>query len=89
MWVSASTPRIRASAPIAAWVTIRIRRLEYRSAIIPPHRLNSSIGRNCSPVVMPSAVPLPWVSSSTSQSCATRCIQVPVLEITWPVANSR
>ena len=26
--VSASTPRIRASAPIDAWVTIRIRRLE-------------------------------------------------------------
>jgi len=29
------------------------------------------------------------VRSSTSQSCATRCIQEPVFEITWPVANSR
>ena len=37
----------------------------------------------------PSAVPLPWVNSRTSQSCATRCIQVPLLEITWPVAKSR
>ena len=47
------------------------------------------MGRNCSPVAMPSAVPLPWVSSRTSQSWATRCIQVPVLETTWPLANSR
>jgi hypothetical protein len=39
--------------------------------------------------VIPSADPLPWVRSSTSQSCATRCIQLPVFEITWPVANSR
>ena len=38
---------------------------------------------------MPSAVPLPWVRLSTSQSWAIRCIQVPVLETTWPVANSR
>ena len=38
---------------------------------------------------MPSAVPLPWVSCRTSQSWATRCIQVPLLETTWPVANSR
>ena len=38
---------------------------------------------------MPSAVPLLWVSSSTSQSWATRCIQLPVLETTCPVANSR
>ena len=38
---------------------------------------------------MPRAVPLPWVSSRTSQSWATRCIQVPVLDTTCPVANSR
>ena len=72
-----------------AWVIMRMRRLGYRSAIAPPHRLNSSRGRNCRPVAMPRAVPLPWVSSSTSQSCATRCIQVPLLETTWPAANSR
>jgi hypothetical protein len=34
-------------------------------------------------------VPLLWVSSSTSQSWATRCIQLPVLETIWPDANSR
>ena len=38
---------------------------------------------------MPSAAPLPWDSSSTSQSWAIRCIQVPVLETTCPAANSR
>jgi len=86
--VIASTPRISARPPIAAWVAIRMRRLAYRSAIIPPYMLKS-IGRNCRPVVMPSAIPLSWVSSSTSQSCATRCIQVPVLETTCPVANNR
>ena len=87
--VTASTPRINARPPMVAWVTIRTRRLGYRSAIIPPHRLNSSRGRNCSPVAIPTATPLPCVSSSTSQSCATRCIQVPVFEITCPVANNR
>src|SRR3954452_24407480 len=46
------------------------------------------MGRNCSPVVMPSAVVLP-VSLSTSQSCAMRCIQVPVLDTVWPAAKSR
>ncbi len=86
--VSASTPRIRASSPIAVWVIIRMRRLGYRSATAPPQGL-ASMGRNCSPVATPSAVPLPWVSWSTSQSWATRCIQVPLLEMTWPVANSR
>jgi hypothetical protein len=30
-----------------------------------------------------------WVSSSTSQSWATRCIQLPVFETTWPAAKRR
>ena len=55
----------------------------------PAPQAEAACGRNCRPVVMPSAVPLLWVSSSTSQSWATRCIQLPVLETTWPVANSR
>ncbi len=38
---------------------------------------------------MPSAVPLLFVSWRTSQSCATRCIHVPVLETTPPAAYSR
>ena len=58
-----------------------MRRLEYRSATTPPHML-ASMGANWRPVVMPSAVPLLWVRLRTSQSCATRCIQLPVLETT-------
>ncbi len=34
---------------------------------------------------MPSAVPL-WVSCRISQSCATRCIHVPMLETKAPIA---
>ena len=44
---------------------------------------STSDGPNCSAVTMPSAVP-EFVSSRTSQSCATRCIQVPVSETSWP-----
>jgi hypothetical protein len=40
-------------------------------------------------VVMPSAEPLPPVSCRTSQSWATRCIQVPVLLTTLPTAYLR
>ena len=38
---------------------------------------------------MPIAVPLFAVSCRTSQSWATRCIQVPTLETTLPAAYSR
>ena len=46
------------------------------------------MGRNCSAVVMPTAVALP-VRLRTSQSWAIRCTQVPVFENSCPVANSR
>jgi len=76
-------------AAIAAWVSWSIRRLEKRSATRPAYAENSRIGRNCRPVAMPSATALsaaPCVRVRTSQSCATRCIQVPVLETTPPAA---
>ena len=38
---------------------------------------------------MPRAEPLPCDSSSTSQSWAVRCIQVPLLDTTCPAANKR
>ena len=57
-----------------------------RSATAPAYGESSRIGRNCSPVVMPRAVPLLSLSSSTSQSWATRCIQVPMFETKPPVA---
>ncbi len=54
----------------------------------PPYRPKSSIGRNWSAVVIPTAAADP-VRLRTSQSCVMRDIQVPVLEITAPVANRR
>ena len=51
----------------------------------PAPQAEQSDGPNCSAVTMPSAVP-ELVSSSTSQSWATRCIQVPVSETSWPQA---
>ena len=42
------------------------------------------MGRNCRPVVMPTASAEPPDSSSTSQSWATRCIQVPMLDTKEP-----
>ena len=61
-------PESRASSPIDTWVAIMSLRLEKRSAITPPCSPNSRIGRNCSPVVTPIAVPLLWLKRSTSQS---------------------
>ena len=74
---------------ITAWVTWSSRCLGNRSAMRPAYGESSSAGRNCSPVVMPSAVPSLTASSTTSQSWATRCIQVPVFETTPPVAYRR
>jgi hypothetical protein len=54
----------------------------------PPYRPKSSIGRNCSAVVMPTAAEEP-VRLSTSQSWVIRDIQVPVLETMAPLAKSR
>ena len=92
---TSTTPRtvIRPStseAPaITAWVTWSSRRLGKRSAITPAYGESSRTGRNWRPVVMPSAEPLPPVSCRTSQSWATRCIQVPVLLTTLPTAYLR
>ena len=74
--------------PNATWVTARMRRFGNRSASTPAIGENSRIGRNWSPVVMPSAPALP-VSVSTSQSWAMRCIQVPMFDTSEPVAKSR
>jgi hypothetical protein len=78
------TAPVTAKMPRAAAVRPR----EYRSARTPAKADSSKVGRNCRPVVMPNAPALP-VSTSTSQSCATRCIQVPVFEMSEPMAKSR
>jgi hypothetical protein len=64
-------------------VTVSSVRLSNRSASTPPQAPNRSTGRNCSPAVMPTAVPLP-VSCTISHISATICIQLPEIETTCP-----
>ena len=64
-------------------MSISSRRFGTRSAISPPQAPNSSIGRNWSAVVTPTATPLP-VSVRISQISATVCIQLPEIETSWP-----
>ena len=65
----------------------RLLQLTNLGMALPAAGVSSRNGRNWRPVVMPSAVaPEPTASWRTSQSWATRCIQVPVLDTTPPVA---
>ncbi len=75
--------RKTAGIAISAWVAISSLRLGMRSASRPPQAPISSIGRNCSAVVRPTATPLS-VRVRISQIAATVCIQVPESEISWP-----
>ena len=73
-----------AGSAISDWVTISSRRLDMRSASRPPQAPNNMIGTNCSAAVRPTETPLP-VSWTTSHISATFCIQLPVIETTWPL----
>ena len=64
-------------------VVSRMRRFGSRSATAPVCRPSSSIGRNCSAMVTPTAVEL-CVRSKISQSWAMLCIHVPMLARLWP-----
>ncbi len=73
---SVSSPSARATAVDTLWVAISSERLGKRSAATPPMSENASTGK------VPAAPTAPsqngWlVNSSTSQPCATACIQVP------------
>ena len=83
-----SAHRVSAGIAISDWVIISSRRLRMRSASRPPQAPNSRIGRNWSPAVRPTETPLP-VSWTTSHISATFCIQLPVIEMTWPVKYRR
>ena len=72
-----------AGSAMQSCVTVSSVRLSSRSASRPPQAPNSSIGRNCSPAVIPTAAPLP-VSCTISHISATICIQLPEIETTWP-----
>ena len=82
--VSASANRVKAGTAIETCVTVNSRRLGIRSASRPPHAPNRRIGRNWSPAVRPTPTPDP-VNFSISHISATICIQLPLIEMTWPV----
>src|SRR6266545_5996683 len=86
--VTASRPRASDTRLRPSWVSASTRRFGNLSAIRPAYGESSSAGRNCRPVTMPSAVPEP-VSSRTSQSWATRIIQVPTFDTIAPDAYRR
>ena len=86
--VNARVASTAAAMPIVVWVQSRTFRFGKRSAIIPPNRPSRRVGRNCSAVVMPTAVALP-VIVSTSQSCAMRWIQPPVELTSNPLTRRR
>jgi hypothetical protein len=83
-----STARMSAKTAAAVCVAMSRRRLSTLSASAPAQAPRTSTGPNCRPTVMPRAMPLP-VSCSTSQLCATDCIQVPLIETTWEMKNRR
>ena len=86
---TSSTPRIRAHNAMVVWVAMRSLRLSNRSASAPAGSDTMAVGPNCKAMTMPTATPLPPDSSSTSQSWAMRCIQVPTSETTCPPAQRR
>ena len=75
--------RTVAGTAIPVWEIISSLRLSKRSASAPPIAPNRRIPENCRAVARPTATPEP-VSSRTSQSSATICIQLPASETTWP-----
>jgi hypothetical protein len=83
--VTASVPSTAAGTAIMTCMTRSTVRLEKRSAMTPPTGESRSVGSSWSATVRPRAAPLS-VSSSTSQAWAVVCIQVPMLEISEPVA---
>lgn len=90
-WTCPESVSTASASPVTAIdVCVRnsSRRFGNRSTSTPPYNPNSSIGRNCSAIVTPTAVDDP-ARLSTSQSCAIRCIQVPMFDTTWPRKNSR
>ncbi len=68
----------------ASWLQTRIRRFGKRSARMPPNWPATSIGVNWVAMTRPTWK-ASWVSVRASQGMATLCIQVPTVEMTWPM----
>ncbi len=79
---------VSAGTAISACVYWSSRSFGTRSASRPPQAPNSSIGRNWRAAVMPTETPEP-VSCTISHISATICIQLPEIEMTWPVKYRR
>ncbi len=77
-----SKPRMTAWTRAAVWVAMRRRRRGRRSAMTPPISGKTSIGRNWSMVIVPSAT-AECVSCRTSHDCAIDWAQVPMPETSW------
>ena len=86
--VATSAHSVSAGSAISACVYWSRRRFGTRSASRPPQAPNSSIGRNCRAAVRPTQTPEP-VSCTISHISATICIQLPVIETTWPAKYRR
>ena len=91
IWISpvaTSTVKTAAWISIATWVSSSRRCLGQRSVKTPPTSVSSVIGKNWKAVTRPRSNG-EWVSWITSQSCAVRCIQVPVSETICPIQYRR
>ncbi len=85
-----SRPSVSASTNMTDCVTTRMRRRSKRSAAEPVNGSSTMCGPNCSAITTPRLVALCCVSCvRTSQSCAVRCTQVPMLETSEPAAQVR
>ena len=84
----ASTASTALISDAASWVNTSMARFGNRSAITPPHAPNSSSGVNWIAIVRPTRAMLP-VSSSTSQSVATRIAQPAMFEMPCDAAYLR
>ena len=86
--MSATTAIVDARNICVNWVPITVRQESSRSTTTPATMLKRVNGMNWQSARIPTATG-EWVSERTSHACATRCIQVPMFEITWPVKNRR
>ena len=86
--VTVRIPSSSASPAAAEPVQISVLRLSKRSAMRPPQGPINNTGSICRAMTMPRMAPLSD-SLSTSQACATLCIQVPLTETIWPKKKKR
>src|SRR5690606_7394730 len=86
---SVTTPSPSASSPAAPCVNNSSLRRSRWSVAQQVSGSSNGGGPSCSAITMPNAVALLSVSTtSTSQSCPVRCIQVPTFDTSAPIAQT-